>query len=53
MILLSTSSIEYVRVENELIFVIRKNIGSDIGSENIVLRELLSTLTRAIQARSI
>jgi hypothetical protein len=36
-------------VENELIFAIRKNI----VSENIVFRELLITLIRAIQARFI
>jgi hypothetical protein len=36
-------------VENELIFAIRENI----ASENIVFRELLVTLIRAIQARSI
>jgi hypothetical protein len=36
-------------VEYELIFVIRKNI----ASENIVFRELLIALIRAIQARSI
>jgi hypothetical protein len=43
----SNTSIIYV--ENELIFAIRKNI----ASENIVFRELLFTLIRAIQARSI
>jgi hypothetical protein len=36
-------------VENELIFAIRKNI----ASENIVFRELLFTLIRAIQVRPI
>jgi hypothetical protein len=39
----------FLIVENELIFAIRKNI----AYENTVFRELLFTLIRAIQARSI